>query len=133
MWVLVNSCLPTNFSFNDSQQQIPVHVFALPLHPRAAKIVGTVALFHDTSYIDEQVLSRTLRDYFPSQCLVPNAVDPPGLALVLGPLDFYGAADRARQIGCAPLRTGQPSAEVRRLRKGEILDQLHHEVDAPGQ
>jgi len=57
----VGQFLPADqFSFNDSQQQIPVHVFALPLH-HGGEIVGTVALFHDTSYIDEQV-SRTLRD-----------------------------------------------------------------------
>ena len=48
------------FSFADPRQQIPMHIFALPLH-HGGEIVGTVALFHDTSYIDEQV-SRTLRD-----------------------------------------------------------------------
>ena len=43
-----------------STETLPIHIYALPLHNRGA-MAGTLALFHDTSYIDRQV-SRTLRD-----------------------------------------------------------------------
>src|SRR5712664_836998 len=38
----------------------PIHVYALPLH-RNGQLVGTLALVHDTTYIDRQV-DHTLRD-----------------------------------------------------------------------
>src|SRR5713226_6647844 len=40
------------------EEGVPVHIYALPLH-RNGEVVGALALFHDTSYIDKQV-SRTL-------------------------------------------------------------------------
>ncbi len=42
------------------EEEVPVHIYALPLH-RDGEIVGTLAIFHDTAYIDKQV-SHTLRD-----------------------------------------------------------------------
>src|SRR5260370_988649 len=48
------------FSFTDPQQQIPMHVFALPLH-HSGEIPRTVPLFHDPTYIPDHA-SRTLRD-----------------------------------------------------------------------
>src|SRR5437879_3014544 len=39
------------------EEEVPVHIYALPLH-RNGTVVGTLALFHDTSYIDKQ-LSHT--------------------------------------------------------------------------
>jgi hypothetical protein len=38
----------------------PVHIYALPVH-RDGEPAGTLTVFHDTTYIDEQV-SHTLRD-----------------------------------------------------------------------
>src|SRR6266852_4356099 len=38
----------------DPEEGIPIHIYALPLH-RDGEIVGTLAVFHDTSYIDKQV------------------------------------------------------------------------------
>src|SRR5260370_12372651 len=42
------------------EEEVPIHIYALPLH-RNGTVVGTLALFHDTSYIDKQ-LSHTLPD-----------------------------------------------------------------------
>jgi hypothetical protein len=48
-----------SLALNDDSN-VPIYIYALPLH-RDGEVVGTVALFHDTSYIDKQA-SRTLRD-----------------------------------------------------------------------
>src|SRR5713101_943666 len=119
----VGQFLPADqFSFSDPQQQIPMHVFALPLH-HSGEIVGTVALFHDTSYIEEQV-SRTLRDSLLNALFQTLLIT--GLALVLVRWTFTEPLTRTANW-LRTLRTGQPSAESA-LPKGEILDQLHHEV-----
>src|SRR5713101_2136086 len=119
----VSEFLPADqFSFIDPQQQVPLHVFALPLH-RGGEIAGTVALFHDTSYIDEQV-SRTLRDSLLNAFVQTLLIT--GLALVLVRWTFTGPLTRTANW-LRTLRTGQPSAAPS-LPRGEILDQLHHEV-----
>src|SRR5258707_6768026 len=119
----VGQFLPADqFSFNDRQQQIPMHAFALPLH-HGGEIVGTVALFHDTSYIDEQV-SRTLRDSVLNALFQTLLIS--GLALVLVRWTFTEPLTRTANW-LRTLRTGQPSAESAPP-KGEILDRLHHEV-----
>ncbi len=119
----VSEFLPADqFSFIDPQQQVPLHVFALPLH-RGGEIAGTVALFHDTSYIDEQV-SRTLRDSLLNALVQTLLIT--GLALVLVRWTFTGPLTRTANW-LRTLRTGQPSTAPP-LPKGEILDQLHHEV-----
>ncbi len=119
----VGQFLPADqFSFSDPQQRIPMHVFALPLH-HSGEIVGTVALFHDTSYIEEQV-SRTLRDSLLNALFQTLLIT--GLALVLVRWTFTEPLTRTANW-LRTLRTGQPSAESA-LPKGEILDQLHHEV-----
>src|SRR5712692_1623347 len=119
----VSEFLPADqFSFIDPQQQVPLHVFALPLH-RGGEIAGTVALFHDTSYIDEQV-SRTLRDSLVNALVQTLLIT--GLALVLVRWTFTGPLTRTANW-LRTLRTGQPSTAPP-LPKGEILDQLHHEV-----
>src|SRR5467141_1255981 len=110
------------FPFNDLLQQIPMHVFALPLH-RDGEIAGTVALFHDTSYIDTQV-SRALRDSLLNAFVQTLLIT--GLALVLVRWTFTGPLTRTANW-LRTLRTGQPNVGPV-LSKGEILDQLHHEV-----
>src|SRR5467141_1342330 len=110
------------FPFNDPQQQIPMHVFALPLH-RDGEIAGSVALFHDTSYIDAQV-SRTLRDSLLNAFVQTLLIT--GLALVLVRWTFTEPLMRTANW-LRTLRTGQPNVGPV-LSKGEILDQLHHEV-----
>src|SRR3989454_3404020 len=110
------------FSFADPRQQIPMHIFALPLH-HGGEIVGTVALFHDTSYIDEQV-SRTLRDSLLNALFQTLLIT--GLALVLVRWTFTEPLTRTANW-LRTLRTGQPNVGPV-LSKGEILDQLNHEV-----
>jgi trehalose-6-phosphate synthase len=110
------------FPFLDPQQQIPLHVYALPLH-REGEITGTVALFHDTSYIDTQV-SRTLRDALFTALVQTLLIT--GLALILVRWTFTGPLTRTAKW-LRTLRTGQPNAPPA-LPQGEILDQLNHEV-----
>ncbi len=101
----VGQFLPADqFSFSDPQQQIPMHVFALPLH-HSDEIVGTVALFHDTSYIDEQV-SRTLRDSVLNALFQTLLIT--GLALVLVRWTFTEPLTRTANW-LRTLRTGQPN------------------------
>ncbi len=101
---------------------VPVHIYALPLH-RNGEVVGALALFHDTSYIDKQV-SRTLRDSL-LNALVQTCLIT-GLALILVRWTFTGPLTRTANW-MRTLRTGQPNAGPAHA-KGEILDQLNHEV-----
>jgi alpha,alpha-trehalose-phosphate synthase [UDP-forming] len=110
------------FPFIDPQQQVPLHVFALPLHSDG-ELVGTVALFHDTSYIDSQV-SRTLRDSLFTALVQTLLIT--GLALVLVRWTFTAPLARTAKW-LRTLRTGQPNAPAA-IPQGEILDQLNHEV-----
>jgi len=110
------------FPFIDPQQQVPLHVFALPLH-RNGEVVGTLTLFHDTSYIDKQV-SRTLRGSLLTALVQTILIT--GLALILVRYTFTGPLTRTANW-LRTLRTGQPIAGPA-ITKGEILDQLNHEV-----
>jgi alpha,alpha-trehalose-phosphate synthase [UDP-forming] len=104
------------------EEEIPVHIYALPLH-RNGQIAGALALFHDTSYIDKQV-SRTLRDSLLNAFVQTILIT--GLALILVRWTFTGPLTRTANW-LRTLRTGQPSAGSAPS-KGEILDQLNHEV-----
>jgi alpha,alpha-trehalose-phosphate synthase [UDP-forming] len=104
------------------EEEIPVHIYALPLH-RNGQVVGTLALFHDTSYIDEQV-SHTLRDSLVNAFVQTILIT--GLALILVRWTFTGPLTRTANW-LRTLRTGQPNVGPV-LSKGEILDQLNHEV-----
>src|SRR6267378_2102426 len=104
------------------EDAVPVHIYALPLH-RNGEIVGVLALFHDTSYIDKQV-SRTLRDSLLNAFVQTILIT--GLALVLVRWTFTGPLTRTA-TWLRTLRTGQASAAPT-LPKGEILDQINHEV-----
>jgi trehalose-6-phosphate synthase len=104
------------------EEEVPVHIYALPLH-RDGAVVGALALFHDTSYIDKQV-SHTLRDSLLNALIQTLLIT--GLALVLVRWTFTEPLMRTANW-LRTLRTGQPS-NAPPLPKGEILDQLHHEV-----
>src|SRR6267143_1210761 len=100
----------------------PIHIYALPLH-RNSEIAGTLAVFHDTSYIDRQV-SGALRD-----CLLTAFVQTvliTGFALILVRWTFTVPLARTAKWLRAQ-RTGQPNAPAA-LVQGEILDQINHEV-----
>ena len=104
------------------EEEVPVHIYALPLHRNGA-VVGALALFHDTSYIDKQV-SRTLRDALLNALVQTILIT--GLALVLVRWTFTGPLTKTAKW-LRTLRTGQSHAGTE-LPKGEILDQLHQDV-----
>ncbi len=101
---------------------VPIHIYALPLHSRGVT-AGTLALFHDTSYIDRKV-SLTLRDSLLTALVQTLLIT--GLALVLVRWTFTGPLTRTAKW-LRTLRTGQPNAPGA-LPQGEILDQINHEV-----
>ena len=104
------------------EEAVPVHIYALPLHANG-ELVGSLALFHDTSYIDRQV-SRTLRDSLVSALVQTLLII--GLAFVLVRWTFTGPLTRTA-AWLRTLRTGQPNAPPA-LSNGEILDEIHNEV-----
>jgi len=106
----------------DNNETAPIHIYALPLHSRG-EIEGTLALFHDTSYIDRKV-SLTLRDSLLTALVQTLLVT--GLAFVLVRWTFTGPLTRTAKW-LRTLRTGQPNAPGA-LAQGEILDQINREV-----
>ena len=100
----------------------PIHIYALPLHHNG-EIAGTLALFHDTGYIDKQV-SGTLRDSLLTAFVQTVLIT--GFALILVQWTFTVPLARTAKWLRAQ-RTGQPNAPPA-LSKGEILDEIHHEV-----
>jgi trehalose-6-phosphate synthase len=103
-------------------ERVPIHIYALPLH-RGGAVAGTVALLHNTSYIDEQV-SRTLRDSLVNAFVQTILIT--GLALILVRSAFTGPLTRTAKW-LRTLRTGQANAP-RAISNGEILDEINHEV-----
>ena len=103
-------------------EAVPIHIYALPLHHNG-EMAGTLALFHDTSYIDRQV-SRTLRDSLLTAFIQTLLIT--GLALILVRWTFTGPLTRTAKW-LRTLRTGQANAPPA-LAQGEILDQIKHEV-----
>src|SRR5213594_2874426 len=106
----------------NAEEAAPMHIYALPLH-RNGEVVGVLALFHDTSYIDVQV-SRTLRDSLLSALFQTLLIT--GLALVLVRVTFTEPLTRTANW-LRTLRMGQPTP-TSELPKGEILDEIHREV-----
>lgn len=104
-----------------SIEKMPIYVYALPLH-RNGEIAGTLALFHDASYI-ETLVSRTLRDALLNAIIQTLLIS--GLALVLVRWAFTGPLTRTAKW-LRTLRSGQPQAPL--LPQGEMFDQLTHEV-----
>lgn len=107
---------------SNPEEAVAIHIYALPLH-RNGETAGTLAVFHDTSYMDAQV-SRTLRDSLLTALLQTLLIT--GLALILVRWTFTGPLTRTANW-LRTLRTGQPNAHPA-LSNGEILDQIHHEV-----
>ena len=106
----------------NKEDAIPIHIYALPLH-RDDEVVGTLALFHDTSYIGKQV-SRTLRDSLLNAFVQTVLIT--GLALILVRWTFTGPLTRTASW-LRTLRTGQPHGPPN-VPQGEIFDELHQEV-----
>ncbi len=106
----------------NEDSNVPIYIYALPLHSNG-EVVGTVALFHDASYIDKQV-SRTLRDSLLNALFQIFLIT--GLALILVHWTFTGPLTRTAKW-LRTLRTGQTNAPPA-LAQGEILDQINHEV-----
>jgi len=106
----------------NKEDAVPIHIYALPLH-RDDEVVGTLALFHDTSYIDKQV-SRTLRDSLLNAFVQTVLIT--GLALILVRWTFTGPLTRTASW-LRTLRTGQPHGPPN-VPQGEIFDELHQEV-----
>jgi alpha,alpha-trehalose-phosphate synthase [UDP-forming] len=105
-----------------SQGDSTLHVYAVPLRRNRAT-VGSLALFHDTDYIDKQV-SRRLRDLLVNAAVQTLFIT--ALALLLVRWTFTEPLKRTAKW-LRTLRTGQ-SHGVHILEKGEIFDQLHMEV-----
>jgi trehalose-6-phosphate synthase len=106
----------------DPEKAAPFHIYALPLHHNG-EMAGTLAIFHDTSYIENQA-SRTLRDSLLNALVQTLLIT--GLALILVRWTFTGPLGRTAKW-LRLLRTGQANAPPA-LAQGEILDQIHHEV-----
>jgi len=100
--------------------QSPMHIYALPLH-RDGQLAGTLAVLHDTGYIDTQV-SHTLRDSLLNAVIQTLLITL--LALILVRWTFTGPLTRTAKW-LRTLRTGQTQPV---LPEGEVFDQLHHEV-----
>ena len=92
-------------TLREQRVRTPVHIYALPLH-RNGEVAGTLALFHDTSYIDKQV-SRTLRDSLLNALVQTILIT--GLALILVRWTFTGPLTRTAKW-LRTLRTGQANA-----------------------
>src|SRR6267378_4285701 len=106
----------------NEDSNVPIYIYALPLHHDGA-VMGTVALFHDASYIDKQV-SRSMRDSLLNALFQTFLIT--GLALILVHWTFTGPLTRTVKW-LRTLRTGQTNALPVRV-QGEILDQINHEV-----
>jgi trehalose-6-phosphate synthase len=106
----------------NEDSNVPIYIYALPLH-RDGAVMGTVALFHDASYIDKQV-SRSMRDSLLNALFQTFLIT--GLALILVHWTFTGPLTRTAKW-LRTLRTGQTNAPPS-LAQGEILDQINHEV-----
>jgi trehalose 6-phosphate synthase len=102
--------------------QTPVHIYALPLH-RDGRIVGTLVVIHDTSYVDTQI-SHTLRDSLLTAIIQTLLIAAIALALVRWA--FTGPVTRTAKW-LRMLRTGQAHAP-HDLAPGEIFDQINVEV-----
>jgi trehalose 6-phosphate synthase len=103
-------------------QGTPIHVYTLALH-HDDHFVGTLALFHQTNYIETQV-AHTLRDSLLTALIQTILIT--GLALVLVRWTLTNPlAHTAKWL--RTLRTGQSQGPPS-LPEGEIFDQIHREV-----
>ncbi len=112
---------------NGSLQDVTVHILACPLH-HDNDLVGALALFHDTGYIDVQ-LAHTLRDSLLNALVQTLLIT--GLALILVRWTFMRPLSRTAHW-LRTMRTGGASGQKAPLGlprgQGEIFDQIHQEV-----
>jgi trehalose 6-phosphate synthase len=101
---------------------ISIYVAALPLYRDGAP-AGTVAIFHDATYIDTQ-LSHTLRDSLVNALIQTLLIT--GLALVLVRWTFTAPLARTTKW-LHTLRTGQTHTAPA-LPKDEIFEEINQEV-----
>ena len=99
-----------------------MHIYALPLHNNG-QAAGTLALFHDTEYIDQQ-LSHTMRDALLNALIQTLLISL--LAIVLVRWTFTNPLTRTAKW-LRTLRTGQAHSPPM-LPEGGLFDQLHLEV-----
>src|SRR5580700_8574946 len=104
-----------------------LHILACPLH-REAGVVGALALFHDTRYIDVQV-AHTLRDSLLNALVQTFLIA--GLALILVRWTFMRPLKRTAHW-LRTMRTGTANGAKAPpglpQGQGEIFDQIHQEV-----
>src|SRR6266700_3398368 len=108
----------------NKEDAVPIHIYALPLH-RDDEVVGTLALFHDTSYIDKQV-SRTLRDSLLNAFVQTVLIT--GLALILVRWPFPGPLTRTA-TWLRTLRPAQHPGQRRGHRAGTGSAGVQRNVD----
>ena len=117
----------TRTDSNGNLEDVTLHILACPLHSDG-ELAGTLALFHDTRYIDVQV-AHTLRDSLLNAIVQTLLIT--GLALVLvrwtfmSPLRSTASWLRTMRTGgaiAAKAPPGFPGGQ------GEIFDQIHQEV-----
>ena len=103
-------------------KEAPMYIYALPLH-RDDSPAGSLALFHDTSYIDEQV-ALTLRDALINAAIQTLLISL--LAMILVRWAFTAPLARTAKW-LRTMRTGEGHASPV-APQGEIFAQLHKEV-----
>src|SRR5271155_1127853 len=101
----------------------PVHIYALSVR-RDGEPAGTLAVFHDTTYIDDQV-AHTLRDSLLNAAV--QTVLIAGLALVLVRWTLTGPLTRTANW-LRSLRTGETQSAQGNLPQGPLFDQINKEV-----
>jgi trehalose-6-phosphate synthase len=101
----------------------PVHIYALPVH-RNGEPAGTLTVFHDTTYIDEQV-AHTLRDSLLNATV--QTVLIAGLAFVLVRWTLTGPLTRTASW-LRSLRTGETHTAQGNLPQGPLFEQINKEV-----
>jgi trehalose-6-phosphate synthase len=100
----------------------PLHIYALTVH-RNDKPAGTLVVFHDTTYIQEQVM-RTLRDSLLNAAV--QTVLIAGLALLLVRMTLTGPLTRTADW-LRNLRTGGTPTQGN-LPQGPLFEEIHKEV-----
>src|SRR5277367_4470374 len=101
----------------------PIHIYALSVH-RGGGPAGTLAVFHDTTYIDDQV-AHTLRDSLLNAAV--QTVLIAGLALVLVRWTLTGPLTKTANW-LRSLRTGETHSAQANLPQGALFEQINKEV-----
>ena len=118
------------FDQTGKEEDLALHILACPLH-KNEEVAGSLALFHDTSYIDVQ-LAHTLRDSLLNALVQTLLIT--GLAMILvrwtfmRPLKRTAHWLRTMRTGTANGAKAPPGPPQGQGEIGEIFDQLHQEV-----